>query len=177
MTFFAFFVFMLGFTTVAAWFVGGRMPRDHVASVRGTYAASPASIWDVISNPAQSASWRNDVKRIDMLSTNDGRLAWKEMSSRGTTSYEMVSQEAMVSQVSRITDERLPYGGQWEFQLTPRGTGTELLITERGFVKPAIMRLVARTVFSSTSTMEAYHRSLALHLKERPQITVVETGR
>ncbi len=176
MTFLAFFTFMLAVTAVLAVIAGSRMPRDHTAAVRGIYAAAPAAVWTLISDPAQSASWRGDVKRVDMLPADNGRLAWKEMTDRGVTAYEMVSQVAMVSQVSRITDEKLPYGGEWEFLLTPRGAGTELLITERGFVKPALMRLMARTVFSPTKSMEAYHRSLALRLRERSQITTVAGG-
>ena len=43
-------------------------------------------------------------------------------------------------------------------------------------MKPAIMRLLARTVFSPTKSMEAYHKSLALYLGEQPQIVTI-TGR
>ncbi len=166
----------IGLAAVLAVRAGNRLPRDHTASVRGFYAAAPDAVWTSISNPAQSASWRDDVKRVDMLPGENGRLVWKEVTGRGVTTYEMLSQVPMVSQVSRIADDTLPYGGQWEFLLTPRGAGTELLITERGFVKPAIMRLLARTVFSPTRSMEAYHRSLALHLGEQPQITTITDG-
>ncbi len=176
MTFLAFFAFMLTVTGVLAVIAGSRMPRDHVAAVRGIYKAAPAAVWALISDPAQSASWRGDVKRVDVLPTGNGRLAWKEMTDRGVTTYEMVSQEPMISQISRITDEKLPYGGQWEFRLTPVAGGTELLITERGFVKPAITRLLARTVFSPTKSMVAYHQSLANRLRERAQITTITEG-
>ena len=176
MTVLVVFTFTLAIAAVLVMIAGNRLPRDHTAAVRGIYAAAPDAVWRLISNPAQSASWRHDVKRVDMLPTENGRLVWKEVTGRGVTTYEMVSQVPMVSQVSRITDEKLPYGGQWEFLLTPHGTGTDLLITERGFVKPAIMRLLARTVFSPTKSMEAYHKSLALHLGEQPQIVTI-TGR
>ncbi len=176
MTFLAVVFVMIAVTAVLAVVAGSRIPRDHVAEVRAIYDAAPAAVWALISDPTESAAWRSDVKRVDLLATADGRLAWKEMTAHGVTTYEMVSQEPMVSQVTRITDESLPYGGQWEFLLTPAGTGTELLITERGFVKPAIMRLLARTVFSPTKSMIAYHQSLANRLSERAQITMVTGG-
>ncbi len=176
MAFLIFFVFMLTVTAILAVIVGKRMPRDHVAAVYGIYNAAPEAVWALISDPTQSATWRGDVKRVDKLPRTDGRLAWKEMTDRGVTTYEMVAQEPMVSQITRITDEKLPYGGQWEFRLTRRGAGTELLITERGFVKPAIMRLLARTVFSQTKSLVAYHQSLANRLRERAQITTVAGG-
>jgi uncharacterized protein YndB with AHSA1/START domain len=176
MTFLAYLVFMLALTAVLALIVGSRMPRDHVSAVRGIYNAPLADVWALVSDPTQSATWRGDVKRVDVLPTTDGRLAWKETTGHGVTAYEMAAQQPMVSQITRITDETLPYGGQWEFLLTPRATGTELLITERGFVKPALMRLLARTVFSPTKTMVAYHQSLANRLRERAQITIVTGG-
>lgn len=163
-------VIVLAVLVTTALVIGSRMSRDHVATVRGRYAASPSRLWEKISDPARAASWRSDVKRVEMLPPRDGRIAWRESSGTGDITYEMVEQKPMESQVSRITDETLPYGGQWEYRLTPDGSGTELTITERGFVKPALFRFLSRTVFSLTSTLEAYHRSLAATLDEPSRI-------
>lgn len=163
---------------VAAAFVRGRrIPRDHVAAVRAAYLAPPADLWALISHPEQAASWRSDVKAAELLPNVDGRLRWKETSRHGVIAYEMVAQQPMVSQITRITDESLPYGGQWEYQLTPVGTGTILSITERGFVNPIFFRLLSRTMFSLSSTMEAYHRSLAARLGEPSNITLIAADR
>lgn len=163
-------VIVVALLVTTALAIGSRMSRDHVATVRARYAASPARVWEKISDPAQAASWRSDLKRVEMLPPHDGRIAWRETSGNGEITYEMVAQKPMESQVSRIIDETLPYGGQWEYRLTPDGSGTELTITERGFVKPALFRFLSRTVFSLTSTMEAYHRSLAGTLNEPSRI-------
>jgi uncharacterized protein YndB with AHSA1/START domain len=168
---------LLAGLAAAAVFVGRQIPRDHVAAVSATYQATPTEVWALISQPEQAAAWRAELKRVELLPPIDGRLQWKETSRHGVVSYEMLRQQPMVSQVSRITDDTLPYGGQWEYHLAPQGSGTVLSITERGFVKPALFRLLSRTVFSLTGTMEAYHRSLAARLGEPSHITSIITGR
>lgn len=154
-----------------------RIPREHVAAVSAAYQASPAEVWALISQPAQAAAWCSDLTSVEMTPVIDGRMQWKETSRHGVISYEMVSQQPTVSQITRITDVTLPYGGHWEYHLVPSGNGTVLSITERGFVNPLIFRLLSRTVFSLTGTMQAYHRSLAARLGEASQITSITTGR
>ena len=54
----------------------------------------------------------------------------------------------------RIADPELPFGGTWTYELKPEGTGTRLVITERGEVYNPIFRFMSRFVFSRTATME-----------------------
>ncbi len=171
------FVIVLGIAFAIMFILGSRFPRDHVATVRARYQAAPAAIWALISNPSLAASWRSDVKSVDTLPPVGGLPAWREHSRQGITTYVMAEQHAMTSQVSRITDDALPYGGQWEFTLVPSGSGSELTITERGVVKPPLFRFLARTVFGFTSSLEEYHRSLAGKLNEQVTIEIVAAGR
>jgi hypothetical protein len=162
---------VLALIVATAWFVGSRLPADHVATVSARYLAPPAAVWAKISDPVSAATWRTELQRVELLAPRNGHVAWREISKRDAITYEMIAQEPLVSQVSRITDESLPFGGQWEYRLTPDGTGTTLTITERGVVKSALFRTMSRTVFSLTGTMEAYHRSLATALHEPARIT------
>ena len=40
----------------AAYFIGTRLPRDHVPSVRTRFTAPPEAVWTVISNVADAPS-------------------------------------------------------------------------------------------------------------------------
>ncbi len=144
--------------------VGSRLPREHVASVRATYAAPPAAIWALISNPATYASWRTDAKSIELLPPVEGRAAWRETTSNGTIDYLIADVDPGRRMVTRITSVGLPYGGEWEFSLEPTGTGSVLTITERGFVNPPLFRFMARFLFGYTGSMEGYHRVLGAKL-------------
>jgi hypothetical protein len=164
-------VLVVGLSVATAWFIGTRMSPDHIARVAARYSASPDALWAKISDPSNAASWRKELTKVDVLASGNGKFAWRETAGRDVITYEMESQSAPKSQVTRITDESLPFGGQWEYELTPDGNGTVLKITERGFVRPALFRVLSRTVFSLTSTMETYHRSLAAALNEPSRIT------
>jgi hypothetical protein len=157
--------------------IGPRLPRDHVATVRASYRAAPSVIWSIISDPIHSGSWRKGLKSVDPLSSADGHMAWREVSASGTVDYAVTESIPERRLVTHITSPGLPYGGQWEYSLAPAGTGTELTITERGFVNPPLFRVMARLFFGFTSTLEAYHRSLAARLSETVAIEIITTGR
>jgi hypothetical protein len=69
--------------------------------------------------------------------------------------------------VSRIADERLPYGGTWTYELAPAGDGTRLTITERGEIYNPVFRFVARFVMGHTATMNGVLRALGARHGER----------
>ena len=167
---------LLAIVITIALVIGSRLPRDHVATVRAKYRAAPAVIWTIISDPVHSGSWRKELQSVDLLPTSDGHMAWKEVSSSGTVDYALTESIPERRFVTRITSPDLPYGGQWEYSFVPAGTGTELTITERGFVNPPLFRVMARLFFGFTSTLQAYHRSLATRLGETVVIEIIATG-
>jgi hypothetical protein len=162
---------------VAMMFLGGsRLPRDHVAAVRATYAAPPETVWALIADPDAAPAWRKDLKSVERRPNVAGRESWAEVTSSGTVIYELAESVAPTRRVTRIADESLPFGGQWEYDLSPAGSGTILTITERGFVKPAPFRFLARYVFGYTATMRDYLVALGARLGERVEPVVVASG-
>jgi hypothetical protein len=74
--------------------------------------------------------------------------------------YEVVESTPPQRLVVRIADPDLPFGGTWTYELTSQGTGTGLVITERGEVYNPIVRFVARFVFSHIATIRKYLAAL-----------------
>ena len=70
--------------------------------------------------------------------------------------------------VVEIADENLPYGGTWTFEFCAAPGGSELRITERGFVKNTVFRFLAHFVFGHTRSIETYLRDLAKKFGEPP---------
>jgi hypothetical protein len=162
---------------VVAIVIGGRLSRDHVAVVRARYAAPVDSVWAVLSDPLSSASWRKDVKRVEKLADINGHPAWREEASFGPAAFELTQSIDRVSRTVRIADDSLPFGGEWEYRLAPSGNGTELTLTERGFVKPPLFRFMARFLFGYTGTMRDYLRNLGTRLGEQVTPEIVESGK
>jgi uncharacterized protein YndB with AHSA1/START domain len=140
--------------------VGYFLPQNHVASRSARYGATPDVVWGVISDVASAATWRTDVKQIEMLPPVEGRVRFREVGGSGAITMEIVEVSRPTRLVTRIADPEQPFGGTWTFDLTPDGGGTRLTITERGEVYNVIFRALGRFVFGHTSTMDGYLKAL-----------------
>jgi hypothetical protein len=170
-------VVVLGVAVGTVIAIGSSLPRDHVAAVRADLKASPDSIWAIVADIEGAASWRTDVKKVERLSDVDGKPSWREESSSGTITFVLAESEVPRRRVTRIADDALPFGGTWETVVEASSTGTRVTITERGFVKPALFRFMARYVFGYTSTLNSYLTALGAKLGEAVIPEVVASGR
>jgi hypothetical protein len=144
--------------------VGYLLPQGHVASRSARYVQPPEAVFDVIRDVGAAASWRTDLRRVELLPPVDGRVRYREESGSGSLTMEIVETTRPTRMVTRITDPDQPFGGTWTFELVPDEGGTRLTITERGEVYNVIFRALARFVFGHTSTMEGYLAALGRKL-------------
>ena len=154
--------------------IGSLLPREHRATCGATFRASAETLYAALADVDGYAAWRSGVKSVRHLDPLDGKPAFVEETSQGAVRYVVEVDEPPHKRVLRIADDSLPYGGTWTFALTPSGTGTTLSITEDGFVKPALFRVLARYVFGYHSTMEQYLSDLSKKLGETVTVECVE---
>lgn len=162
---------LVGLVAVA-WIIGSLIPREHVATRAARFKQPPEKIWEAITNVEGMTSWRRDLKGIERLPGQDGRPAWAETTSFGKMPLEVTEWEPPRRMVTRITDPELPFGGTWTYEVSAADDGATLRLTEKGHIKPALFRFMARTIFGYTSTMEQYLKSLGAHFGE--QVTPFE---
>jgi len=160
-----------------AFGVGASLPRDHVATVRATFAASPDKIWAVVSDPYSAGAWRKDVKKVEKLPDVNGKPSWREEGGFGPITYVLTESTPPASRTTLIADEALPYGGEWRTTIRTVGAQTEVSITEAGFVKPPLFRFMARFIFGYTSSLSDYLTALGAHLGESVTPEVVAAGK
>ncbi len=146
--------------------VGALLPRDHVARRSMVLKSPPDRIWALISDLEGTARWRTDITRVEALPPVEGRIRFVEHSRQGRVPFEVVSREEGRRQVVRVIDDDQPFGGTWTWELTPEGAGTRLRITEAGFLKNPIFRVLGKVFFSPSATIERYLRALAAELGE-----------
>lgn len=144
---------LVGLVAVMA-IVGLMLPKAHVASRRARVAQPPAAVWAVVTDFAGMASWRSDLKSVEMLDEHDGLPAFREHGDNGDIAMQVVEMRAPEHLVVRIADPDLPFGGAWTWELATEGGGTAVTITERGEVRNPIFRFLSRFVFGHTATME-----------------------
>lgn len=157
--------------------VGALLPRDHVASVRARISATPDVVWPIIADVARHPTWREGVSRIELLPATDGKPTWREHSSNGVILMVTDRAEPPHRLTTRIADDKLPFGGTWDFVLEPTGHGaTTVTITEHGAVYNPVFRFMSRFVFGHTATMDAYLRSLGRKFGDHIRPSVVATA-
>jgi uncharacterized protein YndB with AHSA1/START domain len=139
---------------------GYLLPVKHTATVSATIPAPPDSVWAALTRPKEFPSWRPDVAAVETLPDYEGHAAWRETGKNGAISYVVEQRDAPHRLVTRITDKSLPFGGTWEYVVTPDGAGSRVRITERGEVYNPVFRLVSRFVMGHAATASAYLVSL-----------------
>jgi hypothetical protein len=123
-----------------------------------------------------TARWRPSVSAID-VSQRDGEgraMRFVERGDYGDTTLEVVARTAPERQVVRVLDEGMPFGGTWTWELAWAGDGTRLVITEEGFVRSPLFRVLGRLFFPPTATMDGYLRALAAELGDNAEPVVLQ---
>jgi hypothetical protein len=138
--------------------IGLLLPVGHVASGQATLSAAPVQVFAVITDVGRYASWRSDVKSVDIVSR--APLRWVEHGRNGNITFEQLEADSPHRIVGKIADAGLPFGGTWTYDLAPSGTGTRVTITERGEVYNPVFRFMSRFVFGHTATINRFLEDL-----------------
>jgi uncharacterized protein YndB with AHSA1/START domain len=144
-----------GFTVI-----GATLPRNHVVSRTAHLSAPPDTVWSLITNVAGYPAWRKDVRKVEQLQAAP-RLRWRESYSHDKLTFEAIKAEPPVNFVSTIVDEGQGFGGRWDYQISPDGTGSTITIAEFGEVSNPLFRFISQYVMGHTATLDKYLNSLA----------------
>jgi uncharacterized protein YndB with AHSA1/START domain len=141
---------------------GAVLPREHVVMRSVDLRASPQVVWELISEPDKFPSWRSSVKSVEILSSGNEPPKWVDSSGKDRLKLAVVEAKSGETLVTKIDDDKLPYGGTWTFALRPLSGagGSHLEISERGFINPPPFRFLARFVFGHATTIERYMADL-----------------
>ena len=134
--------------------IGYALPQGHVASVEALVSAPRERVFARIADPTKYREWRSDLTNVEVI--NSQPFTWRETAGRDTITFEIVERRLPERLVVRIADPELPFGGTWTYELRPEGTGTRLVITERGEVYNPVFRFVSRFFMSQTATMQKF---------------------
>jgi uncharacterized protein YndB with AHSA1/START domain len=152
--------------------VGYLLPVKHEASVTARVPATPEQVWQTLTDVAAYPTWRGDVTSVEVLPADSGHVAWREVGKNGAISYAIEQAEAPRKLVTRITDKSLPFGGTWEYVVTPDGSGSRVQITEHGEVYNPVFRFVSRFIMGHTATASAYLKALGTRLGATVEPTI-----
>lgn len=143
---------------------GRTRPERHRRCLEARLAAPPARVWGAITAYDEMPRWWEGVTSVE-IETKDGRtVTWNRDRHGQRIGFVTEEERPPFRLVRRILDEGLPFGGTWTFELSPDGTGTRLLLTEDGFIRPPLFRAVAHLFMGLDATMKSFLTALSARL-------------
>ena len=140
--------------------IGALLSKSHVVSRHIILRRPPGEIYQTVRDFSAAPSWRPDLERVEMISTGDNRVRFREHGKQGAVTYELVEDRRDERIVTRIADQDLGYSGTWTYTFKSEGGGTRVEITEAGDVSNILFRFLSRFVFAQSGTMEKYLTAL-----------------
>jgi len=140
--------------------IGLTLPKGHIASREARYGQSAETIWQTMTDFANWANWQPGTKSVERAADLNGHPVWVQVSRTGRMPLEVVEFTPPKKMVTRIADDKLPFGGTWTWEITPVDGGCKLRITEDGEIYNPFFRFMARFIFGYHGTMEGYMKAL-----------------
>ena len=148
------------------YFYGRSLPREHSIRSRITIVAPPDTVFKVIRNIGTTNTWWSDMKSSRRLTSSRGETWEENMGSAGiimVTISRVVSGKSMVHTI--VDDGKQGWGGTWTYQVESTGAGTEVTITEDGYVDSPFFRVMMK-LRGKYRTIDSYLSSLGAHFGE-----------
>lgn len=172
-------VIVLVALVACVYVVGLRLPREHRVSSRIQLTASRDTVWAVLRNFGDYPKWHPDFKSSVPGERRNGHEVWVQDVGGMTMSVEFVEMRPPSYLVTEIiTDEKSQWGGVWTYDLVSSGAGTEVTITEAGWVKSPFFRVMMK-VMGTHSTMDGVLKHLGAKFGEMvtPEHLTADGGR
>jgi uncharacterized protein YndB with AHSA1/START domain len=150
----------------AVFMIGSNLPVAHTITRSLRLKQPPQAIYAAVRDLGSYSEWRPDVKNVEVTTSPEGRVTFREDGSIGAINFEVAEDVPGKRLVTRITDTDLGFGGMWTYEFTPDADGTLVTITENGEVTNVFFRFMSRYVFGHSATIDAYLRSLAKRFGE-----------
>jgi uncharacterized protein YndB with AHSA1/START domain len=139
---------------VAAGFM---LPREHRATSLAVLPAPPDSVWDVIRDLERVPSWWPEVTSAARLPDKNGEQRFQQTFDDFTMTL-VVKESVRPSRLRTEIDAPAgsPFGGSWIYELARADGGTEVRLTEDGWIANPLFRVITR--------ITGYHRTLDHYL-------------
>lgn len=139
------------------YLIGYFLPVKHQATYSVRLKASPAEVWNLITDYKNYQTWRRGLKSVVMDDANH----WTETTDNGVIHYEAEIVKPNEVLATRIINKDLPFGGNWILAIAPAGNETQLTITENGEVYNPFFRFMAKYIFGHEATLRQYGEDLS----------------
>jgi len=162
---------------VVIWLAGTIIPRGHQASSRITVAEPPAQVWSVVRDFAALPSFWADLRGVERLPDRGGVEAWKQTMKNGFDLVLLVTEDSAPRRMVTTIDAPpgAAFGGRWIYELEPVAGGTQVTITEDGWIDNRFFRVVSRAT-GYHGTLDRYLKALGAKLEAKGAPVHLQAG-
>ena len=147
--------------------VGMALPRNHLVSSRIRLSAPRDSVFAVLRAFGDYPKWDKDFTSSVRGPSRNGHEVWVQEANGMTVSIELTSIQDPSRLVSWIvTSEKSDWGGVWTYDLVATGSGTTVTITEKGWIRSPIFRVMMKAM-GTHSTMDGLLKALGTRFGEQ----------
>ena len=148
--------------------IGGMfLPRGHTVTSSVVLAQPIDSVWSVVSDLTSYPSWWRDVKSMERVEDGVGEVSWLQRDAQGQElPIEIVASDPPIQLVTRIANDKLPFGGTWTYSLESVSSGCRVTLTEDGEIFNPVFRVVARYIVGYHGTIDRYLIALGARFDE-----------
>lgn len=157
-----------------ATLIGALLPVGHVATCRAEIDQPPEAIWSALTDINGFPSWRTDLKRVEIIDDDREHPVWKEEGEFGVMTFERLEADPPRRLVGKIVGKESGFGGGWTYEITPKGTGSIVTVTENGEVYNPIFRFMSRFIFGHTKTLKDYLAQLGAKFGQKVEPVIVQ---
>ncbi len=149
-----------------AYLFGRRLPREHVVTSTIVLVAPVDTVFNLMRNIEASPQWWSDVKAVERI-TGAPKESWREdLGAMGSIEIEVTSvSPGRAMTVTILNAEEQGWGGTWYYEIDNTPSGTEVTITEEGFVDSPVFRTLMQ-LRGKYRTIDSYLSSLGAHFGE-----------
>lgn len=152
---------------VLALVVGALLPRDHRVTSRIVLRQPPDSVWAAIRDLGGAPRFWPALRASERQPDPAGREVWRQTMTSGFAMTISVAEESPPGRLVTAIEAGpgAPFGGRWIYEIAPGPAGTEVTVTEEGWVANPLFRLVSR-VAGQHGTLDGYLRALGARFGE-----------
>jgi len=144
---------------------GSMIAREHRATSRIVIERPAAEVWPVVRDFAALPGFWPQMAKVERLPDRNGVEVWKQTMKNGFDLPLLVTEDAPPRRLVTTIDAPAgsPFGGRWIYELEPTGAGTQVTVTEDGWIDNKLFRVVSR-VTGYHGTLDSYLKALGTRL-------------